>query len=119
MFRQALTKSSRVISSSSRSITQQPFVRSQFSPAPLSSLRATPAARTRWYSNSTETTKKEGEQSTQETEAKENQDADATSSAEAELKKKLEAKEKEAIDWKVRICTATLYYTRYMHKKFY
>ncbi|KAI0392486.1 GrpE-domain-containing protein [Xylariaceae sp. FL0594] len=98
MFRQALTKSSRAVSSSSRSLTQQPFVRPQFYAAPLRSLRVTPASGTRWYSNTTETSAKEGEQSTPESEAKEA--ADAPSSAEAELKKKLEAKEKEAIDWK-------------------
>ncbi|KAI3319205.1 GrpE-domain-containing protein [Xylariaceae sp. AK1471] len=100
MFKQAMTVSSRAISSSSRIIAQRPLVRSQFSPVPLSSLRSTLSSRTRWYSNQTETTTKEGEESTPEAEAKESQDANTPSTVEAELKKKLEAKEKEAIDWK-------------------
>ncbi|KAI1817076.1 GrpE-domain-containing protein [Poronia punctata] len=102
MFRQALTKSSRAISSSSRTIAQRPLVRSQFAaPAPLNTLRSIPAARTRWYSNSTETTSKEGEKSATEAESKESpKDGEAPPTAEAELKKKLETKEKEALEWK-------------------
>ncbi|KAJ8110083.1 hypothetical protein ONZ43_g5967 [Nemania bipapillata] len=101
MFRTALNASCRAISSSSRTITQRPVVRSQFSPANLSPLRTTVSARSRWYSNQTDAAeKKDGEETPSETEAKETQDANAPPSVEAELKKKLEAKEKEAIDWK-------------------
>lgn len=109
MFRKALTTSCRAISSSSRTITQRPAVRSQFSPATLNPLRTTLSPRTRWYSSQADATeKKDGEETTPEAEAKESQDANAPSTVEAELKKKLEVKEKEAIDWKVRARMTTL-----------
>ncbi|KAI0112199.1 GrpE-domain-containing protein [Nemania sp. FL0031] len=101
MFRQALTASTRAISSSSRTIAQRPILQSRFSPAPLTPLRSTLSPRTRWYSNQADAAeKKEGEETAPEAEAKESTDASAPPTVEAELKKKLEAKEKEAIDWK-------------------
>lgn len=101
MFRRTLIASSRAISSSSRTVAQRPIVRSQFSPAPLNLISP---ARTRWYSDQPDAAaKKDSEETKPETETKESQDANAPSSVEAELKKKLEAKEKEAIDWKVRV----------------
>lgn len=108
MFRRALLASSRAVSSSSKLIAQHPSVRSHFSPTPLSPLRATLPARTRWYSDQADaTTKKEGEEAAPESEAKKSEEAsESPSSVEAELKKKLEAKEREAIDWKVRLPTA-------------
>ncbi|KAI1364224.1 GrpE-domain-containing protein [Xylaria arbuscula] len=102
MFRRALLASSRAASSSSRIIAQTPSVRSQFSPPPLSPLRAVLPSRTRWYSDKADTTaKKEGEEAAPESETKKPEDAaESPSNGEAELKKKLEAKEREAIDWK-------------------
>ncbi|KAI1172325.1 GrpE-domain-containing protein [Nemania sp. FL0916] len=107
MFRQALTASSRAISSSSRTIAQHPSVRSQFFPAPSHPARATLPARTRWYSNQADAAeKKNGDGAAPESDpspeaaATGAKDTDAPLSAEAELKKKLEVKEREAIDWK-------------------
>ncbi|KAI0407126.1 GrpE-domain-containing protein [Xylaria palmicola] len=100
MFRRTLAASSRAISSSSRTVAQRPLIRSQFSPAPLNSLRTATPARTRWYSDQADAAKKNGDESKPEAEAKEGQDAEAPPTAEAELRKKLETKEKEAIDWK-------------------
>ncbi|KAI1433183.1 GrpE-domain-containing protein [Xylaria sp. CBS 124048] len=104
MFRQALTASTRAISSSSRTIAQRPAVlRSSISPAPLNSLRIASSARTRWYSDQSDTAaKKENEESTPAAEAKESENADAPPSPEVELKQKLEAKEKEVVEWKDR-----------------
>ncbi|KAI8634204.1 GrpE-domain-containing protein [Xylariaceae sp. FL1651] len=101
MFRQALSASSRAISSSSRTIAQRHSLRSQFSPAPLNPLRSTLSTKRRWYSDQTEAAvKKEGEDLASETVTKDSQDASATPTVEAELKKKLEAKDKEVVDWK-------------------
>ncbi|KAI1388890.1 GrpE-domain-containing protein [Hypoxylon trugodes] len=101
MLKQALSRSSRAISSSSRTIAQRPIIRSQFSPAPLNSLRSGLPTSTRWYSDQTESAaKKEGEGPTSQVEAKDGETVNAPSDAEAELKKKLETKEKEVVDWK-------------------
>ncbi|KAI1825380.1 GrpE-domain-containing protein [Xylaria intraflava] len=103
MFRQALTASSRAISSSSRTIAQRPSARLQISPAPSNPLRIISPTGTRWYSDQQNTTaKKEDQEATQTTEAKESENAAAPPSAEEELKQKLESKEREAIDWKDR-----------------
>lgn len=104
MFRRTLTASSRAISSTSRTVTQRPLARPQFSPAPLNPLRTISPARTRWYSDQPEAAeKKNGEETTPEAETKDSPDANAPPNVEGELKKKLEAKEKEASDWKVRV----------------
>ncbi|KAH8161393.1 hypothetical protein CIB48_g6852 [Xylaria polymorpha] len=101
MFRRTLTASSRAISSTSRTVTQRPLARPQFSPAPLNPLRTISPARTRWYSDQPEAAeKKNGEETTPEAETKDSPDANAPPNVEGELKKKLEAKEKEASDWK-------------------
>ncbi|KAI1456142.1 GrpE-domain-containing protein [Annulohypoxylon moriforme] len=104
MLKQVISRSSRAISTSSRTIVRRPLLRTQFSPTPSTSLQSAFIPSLRWYSDKTETTaKKEGEEPTPQTEAKEAKENDisnAPSDAEAELKKKLEAKEKEAIEWK-------------------
>ncbi|KAI0885320.1 GrpE-domain-containing protein [Annulohypoxylon maeteangense] len=107
MLKQVISRSSRAISSSSRTIVRQPLLRTQFSPAPSTSLQSAFIPSLRWYSDQTETTaKKDGEEPAAQTEAKETKKAEkdessnAPSDVEAELRKKLEAKEKEAIDWK-------------------
>ncbi|KAI1093410.1 GrpE-domain-containing protein [Rostrohypoxylon terebratum] len=104
MLKQAIARSTRAISSSSRTIVRQPLVRSQFAPAPSTSLQSALFPTLRWYSDQTETAaKKEGEEpaaQTAQTETKPDETSSAPSDVEAELKKKLEAKEKEVIDWK-------------------
>ncbi|KAI1322960.1 GrpE-domain-containing protein [Xylariaceae sp. FL0255] len=99
MFRQALSASSRAISSTSRTAAQRTIVRSQFSPV-ASSYPLRSVSRTRWYSDSTTdaAAAKEGEANATTENGK-----DASPQTESEvdvLKKKLEAKDKEVIDWK-------------------
>ncbi|KAI2632059.1 GrpE-domain-containing protein [Hypoxylon sp. NC1633] len=104
MLKQVISRSSRAVYSSSRTIAQQPLLRSQFSPAPLSSVRPRLLPGIRWYSEQTEpAAKKEGEEPTAQVEAQDGETAEATNAppdALAELKQKLEAKEKEVVDWK-------------------
>ncbi|ORY56126.1 GrpE-domain-containing protein [Pseudomassariella vexata] len=96
MLRQALATSSRALHFTAKAYAKQPFVRSQFSPASLSSVRSQIPS-SRWYSDQAEPAeKKEGKDTKPVVEAAEN----APSDVEAELKMKLEAKEKEALDWK-------------------
>jgi molecular chaperone GrpE len=109
MFKQALSTSSRALRSTSRAYTQRTLTRSQFSPAPITSLRSQLPS-LRWYSDQAEpTTKKDGEDgkpAAAASEAASGKEADAPAGPEAELKKKLEAKEKEALDWKVRVLSS-------------
>ncbi|OTA90843.1 hypothetical protein M434DRAFT_77321 [Hypoxylon sp. CO27-5] len=100
MLKQVISRSTRAITSSSRTVAQRPLLRSQFSPAPLTSLQSRILPNIRWYSEQTDSAeKKEGEGSTSQ-EAKNGEATNAPSSVEAELKKKLEAKEREVIEWK-------------------
>ncbi|KAI2634357.1 GrpE-domain-containing protein [Hypomontagnella submonticulosa] len=101
MLKQVVSRSSRAICSSSRTIAQRPSLRSQFSPATLSTIHSRFLPSTRWYSDQAESAaKKEGEEPTSQVEAQAGEAANASSDVVAELKKKLEAKEKEVIDWK-------------------
>ncbi|CAJ2511616.1 Uu.00g072410.m01.CDS01 [Anthostomella pinea] len=102
MFRQALSRSTRALYSSSRTVAQRPALRAPFSPAPSTSLQSALFPSTRWYSDQADSaTKKEGEGPTAQVEAQDSsKDDSAPSTVEAELKKKLEAKEKEATEWK-------------------
>ncbi|KAL7624023.1 GrpE, mitochondrial [Parahypoxylon ruwenzoriense] len=103
MLRQAISTSSKALLSSSRTIARQPFLRPQFSPAPLGSLQSRLPPSTRWYSDKTEeaVAEKEGGEPTAQVEAQDTETtratetANAPSDADAELKKKLEAREKE------------------------
>ncbi|KAI0011666.1 GrpE-domain-containing protein [Xylariaceae sp. FL0662B] len=108
MYRKSITTSARALRFSSRTLTQRPLLRSQFSPAPLSAVRSRLAPSIRWYSDEVDTAakkediaeKKEAEESTPKAEAQDSKDANAPPDVEAELRKKLEAKEREVIDWK-------------------
>ncbi|KAI0124504.1 GrpE-domain-containing protein [Hypoxylon sp. NC0597] len=113
MLKQVISRSTRAIASSSRTVAQRPLLRSQFSPAPLTSLQSRILPSIRWYSEQKDSAeKKEGEGSTSQVEAKDEvknevkeeakggEATNAPSSVEAELKKKLEAKEREVIEWK-------------------
>ncbi|KAI2471758.1 GrpE-domain-containing protein [Annulohypoxylon bovei var. microspora] len=104
MLKQVIFRSSRAVSSSSRTVLRRPLLRTQFSPAASTSLRSAMLPSLRWYSDQAETAaKKESEEPTtqaQTKEAKENETTNAPSDVEAELRKKLEAKEKEAAEWK-------------------
>lgn len=100
MLRNALTTSSRALrSASSRAAVRTPAVR-QFAPAPA--FRPAFAPQSRWYSEQTDA-KKEPEATKTEDAAKKDEPAAGEAGEVAELKKKLEAKEKEVLDWKVRI----------------
>ncbi|OTB03383.1 hypothetical protein M426DRAFT_60386 [Hypoxylon sp. CI-4A] len=101
MLKQVVSRSTRAISSSSRTAAYRPLIRSQFSQVSLNSARSGLVPSRRWYSDQTEqAAKKEGEESTSQVDAKDGEATNASSDAEAELKKKLEAKEREVIDWK-------------------
>ncbi|KAI0385359.1 GrpE-domain-containing protein [Hypomontagnella monticulosa] len=105
MLKQVISRSSRAVYSGSRTVAQRPLLRSQFSPAPLSSIQSQLLPSTRWYSGQAESAaKKEGEGPTSQAEAQAGEaqagEAAKSSNVEAELKKKLEAKEKEVLEWK-------------------
>jgi molecular chaperone GrpE len=105
MLRQAVAQSSRALRSSLQATTRSPLLRSQFQARAPVSIRTVQPIASRWYS--AETPKESAEEAKEGEEPKptgtaEPKDGGAVSEVDA-LKKQLETKEKEIIDWKVRI----------------
>ena len=116
MLRQALRGPSRTIGTAVRAAAQPAVTPLSFRPLSAARLPATArpvAAAPRWYSTEPDTASKKTEEAAAKSDggAAKAEDGSGLTPAEAELAKKLEAKEREAIDWKVRLSCPVISYS--------